>query len=278
MKRQQENSLKELEALQGMLPFAPFATSERRGWKGMQAARYRKNAATVEFGASATMHMLVLTIQPAEKMDLRCEGVGRDIPLPPGSIMVVPAGSTVLARWQGSLDVLGVLLEPSLVARIATESFEFDSTRTVVPSVIGLNLPELRSAMLAVDAELKLGGGAPLMAESLANIIAVHLIRHTTGVRQLPASADGVLPPRKLHTVVEYIMENLEGNLTLEQMASIVHISPYHFARQFKATTGLPPHQYVITRRVERAQQLVRRYEDLSLGEIAQRVGFSDQS
>jgi AraC family transcriptional regulator len=278
MTRQQENSLKELAALQKMLPFAPFATSERSGWKGMQAARYRKNVANGELSGTATMHMLVLTIQPAEKMDLRYQGVRWDTPLPPGSIMVVPAGSSVLARWQGSLDVLGVLLEPSLVARIATESFEFDSTRTVVPSVIGLNLPELRSAMLAVDAELKLGGGAPLMAESLANIIAVHLIRHTTGVRQLPASADGVLPPRKLHTVVEYIMENLEGNLTLEQMASIVHISPYHFARQFKATTGLPPHQYVITRRVERAQQLVRRYEDLSLGEIAQRVGFSDQS
>jgi hypothetical protein len=115
MKRQQENSLKELEALQRMLSFAPFATSERRGWKGMQAARYRKNAATVEFGASATMHMLVLTIQPAEKMDLRCEGVGRDIPLPPGSIMVVPAGSSVeraqqLLRTDGELGLAEVAL------------------------------------------------------------------------------------------------------------------------------------------------------------------------
>jgi len=279
MKRQQENSLKELEALQGMLPFAPFATSERRGWKGMQAARYRKNAATVEFGASATMHMLVLTIQPAEKMDLRCEGVGRDIPLPPGSIMVVPAGSSVLARWQGSLDVLDVLLEPSLVARIATESFEFDPTRTVVPPVVGLNVPELRSAMLAVDAELRAGGvGGPLMAESLANILAVHLIRHTMGARRLPVSADCVLPRQKLRTVIEYIMENLEGSPTLEQIAAVVHISPYHFARQFKAATGFAPHQYVIARRVERAQQLLRADGELGLAEVALRVGFSDQS
>jgi AraC family transcriptional regulator len=279
MTRQQENSLEALEALQKMFPFAPFATSDRRGWKGLQAARYRKNVANGEFSGSATMHTLALTIQPAEKMDLRYEGVKRDIPLAPGSISMVPAGSSVLWHPQGSIDTLFISLEPSQVARIATESFEFDPTRTLVPPVVGLNLPELRSAMLAVDAELKSGGvGGPLMAESLANILAVHLIRHTTGARRLLVSADGVLPRRKLRTVIEYIMENLEGSPTLDQMAAVVHLSPYHFARQFKASTGLPPHQYVITRRVERAQQLLRADGELGLAEVALRVGFSDQS
>jgi AraC family transcriptional regulator len=133
--------------------------------------------------------------------------------------------------------------------------------------------------MLAVDAELRAGGvGGPLLAESLANILAVQLIRHTTGSPRLPVSADGVLPRRKLHTVIEYIMENLEGSPTLEQMAAVVHLSPNHFARQFKAATGLPPHQYVITRRVERAQHLLRADGELGLAEVALRVGFSDQS
>jgi AraC family transcriptional regulator len=53
-------------------------------------------------------------------------------------------------------------------------------------------------------------------------------------------------------------MENLEGSPTLEQMAAVVHLSPYHFARQFKVATRLAPHQYVIARRVERAQHLLR--------------------
>jgi hypothetical protein len=171
MTRQQENSLEALEALQKMFPFAPFATSDRRGWKGLQAARYRKNVANGEFSASTTRHMLVLTIQPAEKMHLRYEGVKRDIPLPPGSISMVPAGSSVLWHPQGNIDSLFISVEPSQVGRIATESFGFDPTRTVVPPVAGLNLPELRFWMLAVDAELKSGGlGGPLMAESLANI------------------------------------------------------------------------------------------------------------
>jgi AraC family transcriptional regulator len=171
--------------------------------------------------------MLVLTIRPPEKMDLHYEGVKRDTPPPAGSIAVVPAGSSVLMHRQGNLDSLLIYLEPSLVARVAAESFELDPSRTVVPPLDGLNVPELRSAMLAVDAELRAGGvGGPLMAEALANVLAVHLIRHTTGAPRLPFSADGVLPRRKLRTVIEYITENLEGSLTLEQMAAIVHLSP----------------------------------------------------
>jgi AraC family transcriptional regulator len=92
-----------------------------------------------------------------------------------------------------------------------------------------------------------------------------------------PASAGGVLPHRKLRTVVEYIMENLEGSPRLEQMAAVAHLSPYHFARQFKASTGLAPH-YLISRRIERAQHLLRADGELGLAEVALRVGFSDQS
>jgi AraC family transcriptional regulator len=78
--------------------------------------------------------------------------------------------------------------------------------------------------------------------------------------------------------VIEDIMENLGSSVTLEQMAALAHLSPYHFARQFKAATGLPPHQYVIARRVDRGQHLLRRDGELGLAEVAFRVGFSDQS
>jgi AraC family transcriptional regulator len=61
-------------------------------------------------------------------------------------------------------------------------------------------------------------------------------------------------------------------------MAAVANLSPYHFARQFKAATGLAPHQYVISRRIERAQDLLRTDDELGLAEVALRVGFSDQS
>ena len=100
--------------------------------------------------------------------------------------------------------------------------------------------------MIAVDAELEAGGvGGSLLAESFANVLAVHLIRHITGHPRHKAQADGVLPTHKLRTVIEYIMENLEGSPTLEEMAAVVHLSPYHFARQFKAAAGLAPHTQI---------------------------------
>jgi AraC family transcriptional regulator len=280
MMRQEGSGLKDLEARHMMVPFAPVATSYGMGWKGLQAVRYR-NSHLSEFSAAQTpgTHVLVLNVRPPESIHVRYEGVKRDMPPPAGSIAVVPAGNSVFCRRQGGTDSLLIYLEPSLVTRVAAESFDFDPTRTVVPPFDFLNVPELRSTMLAVDAELRAGGGGgSLLVESLANVLVVRLIRHTTGARRLPASADGVLPHQKLRTVIEYIMENLEGSPTLEQMAAVVHISPYHFARQFKAATGLPPHQYVVARRVERAQHLLRAHDELGLADVALRVGFSDQS
>jgi AraC family transcriptional regulator len=280
MTRQQENSLKEFAALQKKVPFAPFATSDSRGWKGLQAVRYHTTPSReVTVTGTPTTHVLALTIRPSQMLDLRYGEVKRDRPLPPGSIAVVPAGTSVLWRREGSIDALLIYLEPSLVARVAAESFELDPSRAVVRSLAVLHSPELRSAMLAVDAELRTDWpGGPLLVESIATNLSVHLIRYFSAPYRLPASADGVLPRRKLDTVIEYIMENLEANPTLEQMAAVAHLSSYHFARQFKASTGLAPHQYVISRRIERAKHLLRAHGEIGLAEVALRVGFPDQS
>jgi AraC family transcriptional regulator len=130
-----------------------------------------------------------------------------------------------------------------------------------------------------VDAELTAGGaGGPLAAESLANLLAVHLLRHALAPRRPERGRGGTLPRGRLRAVVEYVEEHLDAGLTLEQMAAAAQLSPYHFARQFKATTGLPPHQYVIARRVEWAKQLLQGGGDLSLAEVAASAGFWDQS
>ena len=279
--QQEENSLRELEAVQKFIPFAPSETSKGRGWKGMQAVRYCRTPTGGELSLPpVSLHSIFLHLRPPEKYNLRMEGLELDRPLPTGSIHVVPAGSSASARWQGSRDLVAIYLEPSIVARVATESFGLDSTRTLVPPLYSLNAPELRSAISTVSAELRRGGGdgEELLVESLATILSVHLIRHITGPPRLPVPADSVLARRKLHSVIEYIMENLEGSPTLGQMAAVAHLSPYHFARQFKAATGLAPHQYVIARRVERAQHLLRKDDELKLAEIALHAGFSDQS
>jgi AraC-like DNA-binding protein len=95
----------------------------------------------------------------------------------------------------------------------------------------------------------------------------------------LPAHrTESALSRKQLNVVIEYIDAHLDTDLTLAALARAVHTSAYHFARQFNAATGLSPHQYVVTRRVERAQQLLRERDDLPLSEVARSVGFSDQS
>jgi AraC family transcriptional regulator len=262
-----------------ILPFEPDASSERLGWVGVQGARYRAARAS-EFGASAiTHHRLVLFIRPPEELDVQYEGVKRHISPPAGSVSLVPAGTSSWWRSSASKDHLHVFLEPGLVERVGAEAFDLDPARLTVPPLDGLDLPHLRAAMGAVGAELTSSGpGGSLAAESLANVLAVQLLRHLSAPRQLERGRDGALPREPLRAVVEYIEEHLDGCPTLAEMAAVVGLNHYHFARQFKAATGLPPYQYVIARRVERAKQLLQAGTDQSLAEIALSAGFSDQS
>src|SRR5262249_31793328 len=154
---------------------------------------------------------------------------------------VVPAGIPSRWRWGGFKGSFNVYLEPALVARVAAEAFGLDPGRLTVPPLDGLDLPQFKAAMRAVDAELTAGGaGGPLPSESLANLLAVQLIRHVRAPRRPERGRDGVLPRGRLRAVVEYIEEHLDGCPSLAQMAAVVGLSPYHFARQFKAATGLP--------------------------------------
>jgi AraC family transcriptional regulator len=224
-------------------------------------------------------HALILFIQAPDELNLRFEGVSRNVPPPAGSVMLWPAGCRIQVRSSGCKDALHIWLEPGLVARVAAEAFGLDPARLTVPPLDSLDLPHLRAAMWAVDAELTAGGaGGRLAVESLANVLAVHLIRRVLAPRRPGRGRDGVLPHGRLRAVVEYIEEHLDAGLTLEQMAAVARLSAYHFARQFKAATGLPPHRYVIARRVERARQLLQAGTDLSLAEVAACAGFSDQS
>jgi AraC family transcriptional regulator len=266
-------------ALRKLVPFEPSAVSDALGWAGLEAARYREAPDSEIDLSPLTHHVLVLITRPPEQLDLLYDGVKRHVPPAAGSIMLVPAGSPARWRWHGPKDSLHIYLEPELVARVAGEAFGLDPARLAVPPLDGLDLPALRAAMGAVDTELTAAGaGGPLAAESLANVLAVHLMRHVLAPRRPARGPDGALPRGKLRAVVEYIEEHLDASPTLEQLAAVARLSPYHFARQFKAATGLPPHEYVIARRVERARQFLQDGTDLSLAEVAAQAGFSDQS
>jgi AraC-like DNA-binding protein/PAS domain-containing protein len=92
-----------------------------------------------------------------------------------------------------------------------------------------------------------------------------------------PPTTRGGLAPARANRVCEYIDSHLQENIALEVLAGIAQLSVHHFARAFRQTLGIPPHNYIVQRRVERAQQMLRNTE-LPLSEIAIVAGFTDQS
>ena len=85
------------------------------------------------------------------------------------------------------------------------------------------------------------------------------------------------LPWCRLRRVTEYIQHNLGKDLTLAELAAVVYMSPYHFARLFKRSTGVPPHRFVVRQRVARACAFLASQE-LSIAQISRMVGFRTPS
>lgn len=91
-------------------------------------------------------------------------------------------------------------------------------------------------------------------------------------VRSVPISA-----PRKVQKALALIDGRLDECVRLQEIAHAAGMSPYYFARLFKRSTGLAPHQYVIRRRLERAKQLLQNTR-LPIAEVALAVGCANQS
>jgi len=85
------------------------------------------------------------------------------------------------------------------------------------------------------------------------------------------------LPLARLRRVTEYIHEHLDQHLTLAQLGAVVFMSPYHFARLFQHSTGLPPHRFVVRARIDHAATLLAA-PDLSISQISRVVGFRSPS
>jgi AraC family transcriptional regulator len=259
-------------------PLTPVASSASLGWSGLRVEYYNGMADVELDSPGLTHHMLVLYLQPPALVSFRVGELERHGP-PPGRLLLIPAGTPARPHFHGPMSSVHVLLEPSLLARVAAEAFDLNPDRVALSPVLGASHPRIEGTVRALHAELTEGGlGGRLLAESLANVLAVRLLRQFVAPGQEAPGPRQVLGQRKLQKVLDYIEEHLDAELALEHLASVAHLSPYHFARLFKNDTGLPPHQFVVVRRIERAKQLLRQRDRFSLADIAAEVGFSSQS
>lgn len=116
-----------------------------------------------------------------------------------------------------------------------------------------------------------------LYAESLTQVLAIHLLHnYSTFTHPIP-SQDNRLTYKQLQQAIDYIHTHLDWDLSLTELASVINITPTYFASLFKCSMGISPHQYVIQQRVEKAKLMLKK-TDLAIADIALQVGFSSQS
>ncbi|MBM7060069.1 helix-turn-helix domain-containing protein [Pseudomonas sp. UL073] len=118
--------------------------------------------------------------------------------------------------------------------------------------------------------------GERLLTSSLAHAMLEHALLTQAGPRHAPRLKGG-LAPHQRRLLQDYIEQHLEQPLSLEDLAALVALSEYHFARMFRESFGVPPHRYLLARRLARACQLLR-HSQLPLGEIALACGFASAS
>lgn len=194
---------------------------------------------------------------------------------PPHGVHLVPALMPYAARWRQPIQVLLLDIAPAFVAA---------ATGEVAPPSLDLypagasNDPVAALAALAIAEEMRAGApGGRLCAESLATALVAHLLptRNDAGPRNARRPAS--LSKPRLDRVLEYVSERLAQSISLRDLAALADMEVYGFVRAFKEATGLPPHQYVLRARVERAKVLLRDHR-LSVSDVALATGFATPS
>lgn len=116
-----------------------------------------------------------------------------------------------------------------------------------------------------------------LFVDHVTLAVATHVAQAYGGLRPHTRAVRGGLAPWQLRRAREVLASNLEGGVTVRQLAEECGLSISHFARAFRASAGMAPHAWLTTRRVEEAKQLLGRTQK-PLPEIALACGFANQS
>jgi len=272
-----------VQSLSRVIPVETVVSSEDRGWRGLEASRYRYATEGFYLPGFAG-HAVVIHLGPAAELVQREGGRLHKALVRRGDVSVVPAGLESEWWWEGGREVdrLHTYLDPAVFRQVAAEAGA-EPERVEVLNSVAIRDLLLEQTGMALLEELVVGGLANrLYVQSLTQVLAVHLLRRHSSLgrghsRRLDPGRAGRLSEASLRSATDYVGDNLSGDLSLSGMAAAANLSPYHFARAFKRSTGLSPHQYVLRRRMERAKELLVDTE-LQVGEVAKRVGFASPS
>jgi AraC family transcriptional regulator len=206
----------------------------------------------------------------------RTYGRTRELYTVPRMLEIQGAGSTIdEGHWHGQAGVIiSCELPEPLLQRLLPDTRAFER--------IGTHHEVFDSRLESLLKHLweEASVGSPLgavYAEGMVIALAALLVG-SYGSDAVSQHKAGHLSPVQRKRVLEFVESNLATDISVSQMAAAAQIPPDRFARAFKQTFGVPPHAYVLERRVNAAGALIRATPSLSLAEVAVASGFSSQA
>lgn len=216
-------------------------------------------------------NVLMFNLSPVQALHQAREGRSLVNNMLCGEMTLMSRGTPSEWSWNSTCDRLDVVLAADVLgdgsALDAVDRFVFRDA-------------EMEATCRRLYREVSSGDVAdPLRMESFVlQLAALVLLRHSrTSEATLAIRSSGGLTRNQIRRVIEYIEAHLNREVTLHEIAQILDLSPYHFARMFKRTMTTAPYQYVLERRVERAKAMLRA-GDTSLLDISLSTGFCNQS
>lgn len=242
---------------------------------GVHAATRRWIGAEAEIAYTCGMHSLILTLDGGTELtgsrvadEQIYEGADR-----PGVLTFVPSDVDRVGWYRGAdMRFIGLYLDPALndrlpaVAKAADAPVQINGSDVIVEGALRALAQEM-GAGIRHDA---------LLIEHMVSMIAHRLDTHHSAPSD-PPRAGARLSGRQLNRITEYIETHLADEISLKDLATIVHMSNDGFSRAFKKTTGDTPYQFLLSRRVRRAEALLAETDD-GIASVAYTTGFSSQS
>ena len=230
----------------------PKISSTAAHWSGVVLEDYAMPACVL--ARHEHLHnFLHVVLEGSVRYEVLTRGKAFKFAANPGTTFVLPRGTIDEIRWSGPTRRIVVVLHPRLLENALDETVQ--ESEIELTEHWNLNDPNITAVLLAMKTDLDSGSlGGRMYGESLANALAVYLLKRYAVKSRVPAVCRGGLPRYRLMRVIDYIDENLSSDLGLSQLAVVAGMSTHYFAELFRQSTGRSPHQYVLMRRIALAK------------------------
>lgn len=256
------------------LPFAlsrpPVLSSANAGWENIQLAMFEQPPCEIP-KHRLQYHAICINLGSPVILEQCIDGLSQAARSVWGDMSFYHADLWQTFCWDKETKFLQLYFEPTFLQKIKLE-LEIERSLEELTLLACLDKLVLQIAD-ALKNSLEDGSGCKFYAESMALSLAAHILNRSQKINSKTCLTGG-LNQKQIKVITEYVHHNLQSNLSLSELAACVALSPYHFARLFKQTTGITPHQFIIHQRVELAKELLKQNK-LSVTEVAYSCGFA---